>query len=127
MPKENPKLISKGSVMRNLKVAWQNKNFVYITIIQGIASLSWAMVMAIVFGYIKEVLHFSGILYYIAAVALLFGIMILWGCGGDSSKRGVKNGPSRSEFSLKIFPVLLPSPFLEEDHLKEENTYRISK
>ncbi len=79
MPKENPKFISKDSVMRNLKVAWKNKNFVHITLFQGIASLSWAMVMAIVFGYIKEVLHFSGILYYIAAVALLFGIMIFLG------------------------------------------------
>ncbi len=79
MPKENPKFVARESFWKNLKEVWQNKNFIRVTLFQGIASLTWAMVMAIIFGYIKEVLHFAGILYYIAAVALLFGIMIFLG------------------------------------------------
>ncbi len=73
--KEGPQFMAKHSLKENLKEAWSNKNFLRVTLFQGIASLAWAMIFAVILGYLQYVLHFQSITFYIAAVVLIFGIL----------------------------------------------------
>ncbi len=73
--KEEPQFMAKHGLKENLREAMRNKNFLRVTILQGIASLAWAMIFAVILGYLQDVLHFTSITFYIAAVVLVVGIL----------------------------------------------------
>ncbi|GAB4320608.1 MAG: MFS transporter [Promethearchaeota archaeon] len=72
---------SNSNLVENLKVIASNRNFLKMTLMHGIASLAWAMVTALLFGYAEDVLKLSGVLYYAAAAILILGLigfLALW-------------------------------------------------
>ena len=73
--REEPQFMAKHSLRENVKEALRNKNFLRVTILQGIASLAWAMIFAVIFGYLQDVLHFTSFTFYITAVILVVGIL----------------------------------------------------
>ena len=80
MPTE-PKFEIKSSMMENLKNIGKNKNFLKVTVMQGIAGLAWSMIVAVMLTYAEVVLNLGGFDYIIVAVFLLLGIfffLYLW-------------------------------------------------
>src|SRR5271157_25669 len=69
MPREEPKYGSHESLANNLKQCIQNRNFLNVTIFQGIASLVPTSSLAL--GFVQNVLHFSTLYYIVTAVVLL--------------------------------------------------------
>ncbi len=74
--REEPQYMAKHSLKENLREALRNKNFLRVTILQGIASLAWAMIFAVILGYLQDVLHFTSITFYITAIVLVLGILV---------------------------------------------------
>jgi len=79
MPREEPKYGSHESLANNLRQCIRNRNFLNITVFQGIASLVPTSSLAL--GFVSNVLHFSTIYYVMTAVVLLGCVtlfFILW-------------------------------------------------
>jgi len=74
LPKE-PQLKIESTIFQRLKVTLKNKNFLLVTIMQGISSIATMMITAIMLIYIVEVLQFSDVEYYIAAAIMIFGML----------------------------------------------------
>ncbi|MFW9824074.1 MAG: MFS transporter [Candidatus Thorarchaeota archaeon] len=65
----------------NLKVIVKNKNFMLVTIMQGIASIAFIMVGQLILQFSEIVLKFEDFEYYIVAALMMFciiGFIILW-------------------------------------------------
>ena len=75
MPREEPKYGSHESLVNNLKQCIRNRNFLLLTIFQGIASLIPTAAMAL--GFVQNVLHFSTV-YFVITAAVLLGCVILF-------------------------------------------------
>ena len=75
MPTE-PKFEIKSSMMENLRTIGKNKNFLKVTVMQGIAGLAWSMIVAVMLTYAEVVLDLGGFDYIIVAVFLLLGIFV---------------------------------------------------
>jgi len=76
MPREQPKWGSHESIMSNLREAIRNKNFLRVTIFQGIASLVPTSSLAL--GFVSDVLHFNTLFYVLTALVLLFAVLIFY-------------------------------------------------
>lgn len=74
LPKE-PQFKIESTIFQRLKVTLKNKNFLLVTIMQGISSIATMMITAIMLIYIVEVLQFSDVEYYIAAAIMIFGML----------------------------------------------------
>ncbi len=75
MPTERPFRIE-SSLIDNLKTILKNKNFISVTVMQGICGLAWIMTTTVMLSYLEVVLDFGTIEYAIAAVCMLIGIMV---------------------------------------------------
>lgn len=70
-----------SNIFDNLKVLLKNKNFLLVTIMQGIASIAFIMIGQIILLFTIEVLQFGNIDYYVVAVIMMFGVfgfIFLW-------------------------------------------------
>lgn len=70
-----------SNIFDNLKVLIKNKNFLLVTIMQGIASIAFIMIGQIILLFTIEVLQFGNIDYYVVAVIMMFGVfgfIFLW-------------------------------------------------
>ncbi len=80
MPTE-PHFKIESNIFDNLKVLLKNKNFLLVTIMQGIASIAFIMIGQIVLQFTIVVLKFEDIDYYVVAGLMMFGIfgfVFLW-------------------------------------------------
>lgn len=75
MPTE-PHFKIESNLKSNLKEILKNKNYLLINLLQGIASIAWAIITPMMLVYIVEVLHFGTIEYLIGGVIVIFGILI---------------------------------------------------
>jgi len=85
MPHEKPTYVARESIITNLKEILRNKNFVLLTLFQGIANMTWSMFFTLILGYMDSVLHLLDTnfmigsveipVYYFVAVALIVGIL----------------------------------------------------
>ncbi len=64
-----------SKMMDNLRVILKNKNYILVTVMQGISGLAWVIVTSVMLTYIDIVLNFGTFEYIIAAVFLLIGIL----------------------------------------------------
>ncbi|MFX0141682.1 MAG: MFS transporter [Candidatus Hodarchaeota archaeon] len=72
MPTEPYKEI-KSNYIYHLKVIFKHKNYLLVTLMQGIASFAWIMTTTVMLNYIEIVLNFGTVEYLIAGLCLLFG------------------------------------------------------
>ncbi len=75
MPTE-PHYKINSKMMDNLKVILKNKNYILVTVMQGISGLAWVIVTSVMLTYIDVVLNFGTLEYIIVAVCLLLGILL---------------------------------------------------
>jgi len=75
MPKE-PHFKINSDMIDNLKTILKNKNFLLVTVMQGIASLAWIMIGAQILVYIETVLQFDSTSNLIASIVFVLGILI---------------------------------------------------
>jgi len=87
-PPKNP-----PSLINNLKNIWHNKNYLFVVLLQGIASLAWIITGTVMLNYTQIVLAFGTLEYMLAGVTLVFGIilfMFIW--RKIIAKKGKKEG-----------------------------------
>ncbi|HMF34560.1 MAG TPA: MFS transporter [Candidatus Lokiarchaeia archaeon] len=92
MPTEAPPK-TKPNLLNNLKNIAQNKNYLFVVFLQGIASLGWIIISTVMLSYTQIVLAFGTLQYILAGVTLLVGIFIflyLW--RKVIAKKGKKKG-----------------------------------
>jgi Na+/melibiose symporter-like transporter len=80
MPKE-PHFKIDSNMIDNLKTILKNKNFLLVTIMQGIASIAWIMTTSLILVFISTVLQFDTTSNLIASIVFMLGILIflvLW-------------------------------------------------
>ena len=80
MPKE-PHFKIESNMIDNLKTILKNKNFLMVTVMQGIASMAIIMTTSLMLVYISTVLQFDDTSYLIASIVFILGILIflvLW-------------------------------------------------
>jgi len=75
MPKE-PHFKINSNMIENLKTILKNKNFLLVTIMQGIASIAWIMIGAQILIYIDKVLQFDSTSNLIGSIVFILGILI---------------------------------------------------
>ncbi|MFX0002098.1 MAG: MFS transporter [Candidatus Hodarchaeota archaeon] len=80
MPTE-PHFKIKSSLKSNLIEILHNRNYLLINLLQGFASIAWAIISPMMLVYIEEVLNFGTMEYIIGGAIVIFGILIflyLW-------------------------------------------------
>ena len=80
MPTE-PHFKIQSKMIENLKVILKNKNYILVTLMQGIASIAFIMIGQTILQFTLVVLRFENTDYYIVAGLMMFGIfgfIILW-------------------------------------------------
>ncbi len=75
MPTE-PHFKIESNMIQNLKTIIKNKNYILVTIMQGIASIAWIMIGSLTLAFITEVLNFDTMTNLIASVIFIMGILI---------------------------------------------------
>ncbi len=75
MPKE-PHFKIDSNMIDNLKTILKNKNYLLVTVMQGIASLAWIMIGSLILVYIGTVLQFDSTSNLIASIVFVLGILI---------------------------------------------------
>ncbi|MFX0137370.1 MAG: MFS transporter [Candidatus Hodarchaeota archaeon] len=118
MPTE-PHFKIESTMFQNLKVLLKNKNYVNVTIMNGIASMGMTQVGSLILQFIVIVLHFDQTLNIIASVILVLGILVflyMW------RKLVTKIGKKRS--ILYIFlSLILFLPFTLLGMIPMESTF----
>ncbi len=74
MPTE-PHFKIESKMMDNLKVILKNKNFILVTLMQGVASIAFIMIGQTILQFTIVVLQFENNDYYIVAGLMMFGIL----------------------------------------------------
>jgi Na+/melibiose symporter-like transporter len=80
MPTE-PRFEIKTSLKENLKIVLKNRNYLLVTLMIGIASLGWSILVDALLAFNQAVLFLPDVSFYIIAVVLLVGIftfLYLW-------------------------------------------------
>ena len=75
MPKE-PHFKIDSNMIDNLKTILKNKNFLLVTVMQGIASIAWIMIGSLILVFISTVLQFDSTSNLIASIVFMLGILI---------------------------------------------------
>jgi glycoside/pentoside/hexuronide:cation symporter, GPH family len=75
MPIEKTPIDKEANYKEELKLIMKDKNFMSVVLVHGVGSLGWAMVNAIMLGYIDTVLMLEGLNLYIAAGILMIGLV----------------------------------------------------
>ncbi len=75
MPVE-PAPKTKPDLKKNLRNIFRNKNYLFVVLMQGMASLAWISVTTVMLSYTQTVLGFGTLQYVLAGVTLLLGIFI---------------------------------------------------
>ncbi len=70
---------SGGNFVENFKVIKENKNYLWMTVFQGVTGLAAAMQTGLLLGFSENVLDLEGIKLYIIAVLLIVGILLFVG------------------------------------------------
>ncbi|MFX1277840.1 MAG: MFS transporter [Promethearchaeota archaeon] len=93
----------RSNMIENLKVIVKNKNFILVTLMQGIASIAFIMIGQTVLQYTEIVLKFEDTDYYIVAGLMVIGILgfiFLW------RKRIQKIGKKKSLLYIFLVGIL---------------------
>jgi Na+/melibiose symporter-like transporter len=80
VPKE-PHFKIDSNLIDSLKTVLKNKNFLLVTVMQGIASIAIIMTTSLMLVYISTVLQFDSTSYLIASIVFILGILfflVLW-------------------------------------------------
>ncbi|MHA1340242.1 MAG: MFS transporter [Promethearchaeota archaeon] len=93
--------------IEELRRILKNRNYILMTFIQGLSSLGWAMINAVLLGYVDTVLHLEGTNLYIAAGIIFLGLIIsvvFW------RKQIERIGKKKTLLQIFIFGIIVP-PF----------------
>ena len=96
-----------SNYIEHLATIFKHKNYLLVTLMQGIASFAWIIMTTVMLNYIQIVLRFGTLEYLLAAVCLLVGVIIfitLWRKRID--KHGKKN-TLLNVFQFAMFFLLL--------------------
>lgn len=93
----------KSNYIVHLKRILKDKNYVLVTLMQGIASFAWIMLGSILLIYIEEVLNFGTVEYLIAALLLLVGTLLFFSLWRRLIE---KNGKKTSLLHLFIYAMI---------------------
>ena len=92
MPKE-AKPAEKPNMIENIKTVFKNKNYLAVTLMQGIASIGWVIVGTVMLVYLEKVLFLGTFEYTIMAAVLMIGIIVFLAIWRKIIKR---NGKKKS-------------------------------
>ena len=102
MPTEEYHPIDSNYIQHVINI-FKHKNYILVTIMQGIASFAWIIMTTVMLNYIEIVLNFGMLEYLIAAVCLLVGVIIfltLW------RKRIEKKGKKPTLLNVFLFAMI---------------------
>nr|MDO8109935.1 MFS transporter [Candidatus Sigynarchaeota archaeon] len=71
-----PKREIRNDTIQSLKIAVKNKNYLLITLMQGISGFGWSIMTTLMLTYTKLVLDLTTMEYLVVSVCLLLGIFI---------------------------------------------------
>ena len=92
MPKE-AKPVEKPNMIENLKIVIKNKNYLSVTLMQGIASIGWVISGSVMLKFLTDVLHLDTMQFIIMAASLIIGMIVFLAIWRRIIK---KNGKKRS-------------------------------
>ncbi|MHA1645972.1 MAG: MFS transporter, partial [Promethearchaeota archaeon] len=101
MPKE-AKPAEKPNMIENLKTVFRNKNYLSVTLMQGIASVGWVISGTVMLKFLTDVLMLNTMQYIIMAAALILGMIVFLAIWRKIIK---KNGKKKSILMVFIFGV----------------------
>ncbi len=101
MPKE-AKPAEKPNMIENLKTVFRNKNYLSVTLMQGIASVGWVISGTVMLKFLTDVLMLNTMQYIIMAAALILGMIFFLAIWRKIIK---KNGKKKSILMVFIFGV----------------------
>jgi len=102
MPKE-AKPAEKPDMIENLKTVFRNKNYLSVTLMQGIASVGWVISGTVMLKYLTDVLMLDTMQYIIMAATLILGMIVFLAIWRKVIKR---NGKKRSIIYVFIAGVI---------------------
>lgn len=73
--KKEPYFKIESNMIKNLKNIWKNKNFLLVTVMQGICSVAFIMIGQTMLLFTEKVLKLKDMDYYIVAGLMIFGII----------------------------------------------------
>ncbi len=89
---EDPeRFVAQPEIKTELRVVWENKNYMWWMLAQGLFSIAFTIVINSVLGFVQNILQFSQIEYYIVAGLLLLVIMAFWKMWSILSNRKSKH------------------------------------
>jgi len=83
----------KPNMIENLKVVFKNKNYLSVTLMQGIASIGWVISGSVMLKFLTDVLFLGTMEYIIMAATLILGMVVFLSLWRKIIKR---NGKKRS-------------------------------
>ncbi|MHA1745347.1 MAG: MFS transporter [Promethearchaeota archaeon] len=102
MPNE-AKPVEKPKLVENFKAVMQNKNFLKITVMQGVASVGWVISGTVMLKFLEEVLLLTGFDYIIMAGTLILGMIVFLAVWRKIIK---KNGKKKSILMVFIAGII---------------------
>ena len=104
--KEDPSVKIERNLIKELKITWENKNFMRWQLAQGFFAIVFTIIINSILGFIQNVLLFGTTQYIIAALVLLLAVILLWTIWGHLSKKKSKHYALQS--ALIIFTIFVP-------------------
>ncbi|MHA1298511.1 MAG: MFS transporter [Candidatus Helarchaeota archaeon] len=104
--KEDPSVRIERNLINELKLTWENKNFMKWQLAQGFFAIVFTIILNSILGFIQNILLFSSTQYIIGALVLLLSVIILWTIWGYLSKKKSKHYALRS--ALIVFTIFVP-------------------
>ncbi|MHA1379494.1 MAG: MFS transporter [Candidatus Helarchaeota archaeon] len=104
--KEDPGVKIERNIINELKLTWENKNFMKWQLAQGFFAIVFTIILNSVLGFIQNVLLFGTTQYVIAALILLLSVVGLWSIWGYLSKKKSKHYALQA--ALIVFTIFVP-------------------
>ncbi len=104
--KEDPSVKIERNLKDELKVTWENKNFMWWQLAQGFFAIVFTIAINSILGFIQNVLQFDSTQYYIGAAILFLMVICLWFIWSYLSKKKSKHFSLQT--ALILFTIFIP-------------------
>ncbi|NVM04096.1 MAG: MFS transporter [Candidatus Helarchaeota archaeon] len=100
------KFVAQPELKKELKVVWENKNYLGWQFAQGLFSIAFTIIINSMLGFIGNILMFNSFQLLIAAGMLVLMTIIMWKTWSDMSKKKSKHWSL--SISLIFFTLVIP-------------------
>ncbi|MFX1451185.1 MAG: MFS transporter [Promethearchaeota archaeon] len=106
LQEDKERFIAQPDLKTELKVVWENKNYMLWLVAQGFFSIAFTIIINSVLGFVQRILMYSTFELIIAAVLLLIVTMLMWKAWATMSRK--KSNHWSLSISLMIFTIVIP-------------------